>query len=106
MFKKRRRATKKKIDIPTRYVLIGLLLFCTGIMFISLNFNISGGPLKSVSESVFGPMQKGLNYIGSYMVNQKEKITKDYSQHLLTLQLIFTQWDNIFKKEEETYLKQ
>ena len=72
MFKKRRRATKKKIDIPTRYVLIGLLLFCTGIMFISLNFNISGGPLKSVSESVFGPMQKGLNYIGSYMVNQKD----------------------------------
>lgn len=72
MFKKRRRATKKKIDIPTRYVLIGLLLFCTGIMFISLNFNISGGPLKSVSESVFGPMQKGLNYIGSYMVNQRD----------------------------------
>ncbi len=72
MFNQRRRVTKKRIDIPTKYVLAGVMFFCVVAIFISLNFNISGGPLKTVAEVVFGPMQNGLNHIGSYMVQQKD----------------------------------
>lgn len=72
MFNQRRRVTRKKIDIPTKYLLAGIMFFCVVAIFISLNFNISGGPLKTVAETVFGPMQRGLNNIGSYMVHQKD----------------------------------
>lgn len=72
MFNQRRRVTRKRIDIPTKYILTSVVFFCVVAIFISLNFNISGGPLKTVAETLFGPMQKGLNYIGSYMVQQKD----------------------------------
>ena len=42
----------------------------------------------------------------NFMEKVKEKNKKEYSQQELTLQQIYTQWDNIYKKEEETYLKQ
>lgn len=71
MLNQRRRVTRKKIDIPTKYVFSGVVIFCIVAIFVSLNLNISGGPFKTVAETVFGPMQKGLNYIGSYMVGQK-----------------------------------
>ena len=72
MFNQRRRVTRKKIDIPSKYLLVGVVFFSIVAIFVSLNFNISGGPLKTVAETVFGPMQKGLNHIGSYMVQQKD----------------------------------
>ena len=65
MLNQRRRVTRKKIDIPTKYVFSGVVIFCIVAIFVSLNLNISGGPFKTVAETVFGPMQKGLNYIGS-----------------------------------------
>ncbi len=72
MFNQRRRTSRKKIEIPTKYLLAGIMFFCVVAIFVSLNFNISGGPLKSIAETVFGPMQNGLNNIGSYMVRQKD----------------------------------
>lgn len=72
MFNQKRRIAKKKINVPTKYVLLGFLCLCLVIIFVSLNFNITGGPLKYVAEGVFGPMQKGLNHVGSYMVNKND----------------------------------
>lgn len=72
MFHFKRRVTRKRIDIPTKYILSGVFLFCLVAIFISLNFNISGGPLKNMAEFVFSPMQRGLNQIGSFMVQQKD----------------------------------
>lgn len=71
MFRRKRRTAKKKIEIPTKYVFVSLVSCCVVAMFISLNFNISGGPLKNLAETIFSPMQKGLNSVGSYMVKQK-----------------------------------
>lgn len=72
MFNQRRRTSRKKIEIPTKYLLAGIMFFCVVAIFISLNFNISGGPFKTIAETVFGPMQNGLNNIGSFMVKQKD----------------------------------
>ena len=48
-------------------------------------------------------LQNGGN---NFMEKVKEKTKKEYSQQELILQLIYIQWDNIYKKVEEIYLKQ
>ena len=42
----------------------------------------------------------------NYLENLKVKMEKDYSQQQQIFQLIYTHWDNIFKMEEESYLKE
>ena len=51
-----------------------------------------------------------LHYFGEWwkqLFGESEgKMEKDYSQQQQIFQLIYTQWDNISKMEEESYLKQ
>lgn len=58
---------KKKESIPIKYLLLFLTLFCSGAIYFSLTLNISGGPLHSAAGYVFVPMQKGINYIGTFI---------------------------------------
>lgn len=43
-------------------------------MFLSLTFNIKGGPLKTVADAVFGPMQRGLNHIGVSLSDRAKEL--------------------------------
>ncbi len=56
---------KKSFGIPSKYLLVILTIFCVMMLFVSYVTGFSGGPLQAVSNYVFVPMQRGLDYVGS-----------------------------------------
>ena len=65
--KKFRNIRNKKQRIPSKYLLAILSTVCVLALFISLVFNINGGPLNMVAGYVFVPMQKGINGAGAWL---------------------------------------
>ena len=65
--KKFRNIRNKKKRIPSKYLLAILSTVCVLALFISLVFNINGGPLNMVAGYVFVPMQKGINGAGAWL---------------------------------------
>lgn len=57
----------KKKQIQTKYMLMILTVVCVFFIFISLIFNISGGPLNTIAGYIFVPMQKGINASGEWI---------------------------------------
>ena len=51
--------------IPSKYLLMILSIVCIMLLFFSYSTGFSGGPLESIANHVFIPMQKGIDYIGS-----------------------------------------
>ena len=62
-----RNIRNKKKRIPSKYLLAILSTVCVLALFISLVFNINGGPLNMVAGYVFVPMQKGINGAGAWL---------------------------------------
>lgn len=65
---------KSKHSIPTKYTLLVLTIICVIVMFVSFTLNLSGGPLNSVAGYIFVPMQKGINQVGTWIVNQADEL--------------------------------
>ena len=65
---------KSKHYIPTRYTLMFLTVFCLIVMFVSFTLNLSGGPLNTAAGYVFVPMQKGINQVGSWLMNRADEV--------------------------------
>ena len=65
---------KSKHYIPTRYTLMFLTVFCLIVMFVSFPLNLSGGPLNTAAGYVFVPMQKGINQVGSWLMNRADEV--------------------------------
>lgn len=72
--RKKKRSNRNKINISTKNVFLGLFGICIITIFMSLTFNLKGGPLKYVADSVFGPMQRGLNYIGTDISSRAKEL--------------------------------
>ncbi len=51
--------------IPSKYLLTILSIFCIMLLFFSYSTGFTGGPLESIANHLFIPMQKGIDYIGS-----------------------------------------
>ncbi len=51
--------------IPSKYLLTILSIVCIMLLFLSYSTGFSGGPLETISNHIFIPMQKGIDYIGS-----------------------------------------
>ena len=70
--KSRNRRRKTKFFIPVRYIFIVLAVVCFAGAFLSLTFNLKGGPINTIAEGIFVPMQKGINGIGTYLNNKTD----------------------------------
>jgi rod shape-determining protein MreC len=70
--KYRNRRRKTKFFIPVRYIFIVLAVVCFAGAFLSLTFNLKGGPINTIAEGIFVPMQKGINGIGTYINNKSD----------------------------------
>ncbi|MCD7709315.1 MAG: rod shape-determining protein MreC [Clostridiales bacterium] len=57
----------KKKKIPSKYLLAVLTVVCIVVIFTSLVFGISGGPLSDAAGYVFVPMQDGINQAGLWL---------------------------------------
>lgn len=78
---------------------------CTVILFISLVFNISGGPLNAVAGYVFVPMQKGINGAGSF-ISEKANDFKTLGEVLKENKELKKQVDDLTVKLNSTKLEQ
>ena len=59
------RQRKASGGIPSKYLLMILSIVCIMLLFFSYSTGFSGGPLESVANHIFIPMQKGIDYVGS-----------------------------------------
>lgn len=67
---------KDRINIPGYVVLLFLGLLCIVILFFSYATGFTGGPLQSVADYVFAPMQQGLTAAGSGISHTVEEHTE------------------------------
>lgn len=65
---------KSKFTIPTRYILMVLTILCIGTMYVSFTMNLGGGPLNAIAGTVFGPMQRGLNSVGTWIIDKTDNL--------------------------------
>ncbi len=68
---------KKGAGIPSRLILTILSIVCIVLLFLNYAIGFSGGPLKTVANYLFIPMQEGVNLIGSHLsVTSEDARTK------------------------------
>lgn len=56
---------RRSSGIPSKYLLSILSIVCIMLLFFSYSTGFSGGPLKTIANHMFIPMQKGIDFIGS-----------------------------------------
>ncbi|MCI8491127.1 MAG: rod shape-determining protein MreC [Lachnospiraceae bacterium] len=80
---------KPKLNFPARYILMGLTILCLISVYVSLTLNLSGGPLNTVAGYVFVPMQRGINYVSTWILDKTEhlKNLKDVMEENKTLKV-------------------
>lgn len=72
------RQRKNGGSIQSKYLLMILSILCVMLLFFSYSTSFSGGPLKTIANHLFIPMQKGIDYIGSSIaVSSADTKTKD-----------------------------
>lgn len=67
---------KSKFVLPTKYILLLMTGVCIIAMLLCFTLNITGGPLNTVAGYVFVPMQKGINSVGSWVVDKSDNLKK------------------------------
>lgn len=61
-----------KFDIPGRYLLLFVTLFCIALIVITYTTDILTGPINSVAGVTIVPFQNGISKIGTYLVDQRQ----------------------------------
>ncbi|MBQ1901326.1 MAG: rod shape-determining protein MreC [Lachnospiraceae bacterium] len=69
---------RRNSGIPSRFILAFLSILCIVFLFVNYSTGFSGGPLQTVANYIFIPMQKGISYIGSSVsVSSEDAKTKE-----------------------------
>lgn len=63
---------KPKFVLPPKYILMIMTGVCVLGMLLGFTLNISGGPLNTVAGYVFIPMQRGINAVGGFIIDQSD----------------------------------
>lgn len=65
---------KPKFVLPTKYILLIMTGVCVVALLLGFTLNIKGGPLNTIAGYVFVPMQKGINTVGSWVVEKSDNL--------------------------------
>lgn len=65
---------KPKFVLPTKYILLIMTGICVVALLLSFTLNIKGGPLNTIAGYVFVPMQRGINTVGSWVVEKSDNL--------------------------------
>lgn len=82
-----------KSSIPSKYILTIMTLLCVMMLFVNYATGLSVGPMQTVANYIFVPMEKGISFLG-------RSIT-DNSQYAKTNQEL-TKENELLKQEVET----
>jgi len=103
--KKFRSYRNKKKHLSSKYWLLILSGVCVVSLFVSLVFNISGGPLNTLAGYIFVPMQKGINSAGSWL-SDKTNDFKTLGEVLEENKKLQAQVDELTSQLNKTKLEQ
>lgn len=71
-----RRRNRNKI--PSKIILAVMVLVCIILLFTSYVTNFTSGPIHTIANYIFVPMQKGIDYLGNTIfLNAEESKTKE-----------------------------
>ncbi len=84
---------RERITIPNRYILLILSIVCVVLMILSFSTNILSTPLNTMSGYVLVPFQKGLNAVGTSLI--------DRAQNLKTLEEVTNENEELKKQIED-----
>ncbi|MCR4611630.1 MAG: rod shape-determining protein MreC [Lachnospiraceae bacterium] len=72
------RRRRNRNFIPSRILLAVMILICIILLFTSYVSNFTSGPIHTIANYLFVPMQKGIDYIGNTVfLNSEESKTKE-----------------------------
>ena len=72
------RKRRNRNIVPSRIVLAIMVLVCIILLFVSYVSNFTSGPIHTIANYVFVPMQNGINYLGNTIfLNSEESKTKE-----------------------------
>lgn len=71
-----RNRTRKKISIPSKYILLILSIICTILMILSFTTDAVIKPVNAVSGYVVVPFQKGISAIGFWLTDKSDNFQK------------------------------
>lgn len=98
---------KDRINIPGYVVLLFLGLLCIVILFYSFATGFSGGPVSTIADYVFAPMEEGLSRAGSVISHgidehrQKEKLLAENERLTARVNELESKLTNTQLKENE-----
>ena len=93
----RKRSSRNKIDIPSKYVLLALSVLCIIMMVLSYATDIMDGPPEAIAGYTVIPFQKGIAYAGSWLFDRSESIKE--------LEMLRTENEELKKTVDELTIK-
>lgn len=92
-------------SIPGNFILIILTIVCIVLLFINYATGFTGGPLMTVANYVFVPMQRGMDYIGNSISSSNEE-AKTRSELLEENEQLRAQVDELTARLTDIQLQQ
>ncbi len=72
----RKRSKRNKINIPSKYILLGLTIICVVMMVLSYTTQILNGPFETVAGYTIVPFQKGISKAGQWLTSRSDSIKR------------------------------
>lgn len=101
------RQRKGSGGITSKYLLMILSIVCIMLLFFSYSTGFSGGPLETIANHIFIPMQKGIDYIGSTIAissadtKTREELVKENEELLAQVEELNSSISNMELKLKE-----
>ena len=92
-------------SIPGNFILIFLTIVCIVLLFINYATGFTGGPLMTVANYVFVPMQRGMDYVGNSISSSNEE-AKTRSELLEENEQLRAQVDELTTRLTDIQLQQ
>ena len=72
----RNRSKRSKINIPSKYILLGFAILCVVMMVLSYTTDILNGPFETVAGYTIVPFQKGISKAGYWLTSRSDNIKR------------------------------
>lgn len=92
-------------SVPGNFILIILTIVCIVLLFINYATGFTGGPLMTVANYIFVPMQRGMDYIGNSISSSNEE-AKTRSELLEENEQLRAQVDELTTRLTDIQLQQ
>lgn len=70
----RKRSSRNKLNIPSKYILLALSVLCVIMMVLSYATDIMNGPPQAVAGYTIIPFQKAISYAGSWLFGRSKSL--------------------------------